>query len=136
MNSLISKSFKSYKRFLKSLLIRGFTFASDSDIYESERREYEDRRDDTNEVENLNRPNNNTEGAPDPSNENEKLKEEAIRSPGEVATRNFFRNPLGVLGLLLFIATILIVFVGSAILPFDQYYSQGNLTNVALVVPT
>ena len=131
MNSLISKSFKSYKRFLKSLLIRGFTFASDSDIYESERREYEDRRDDTNEVENLNRPNNNTEGAPDPSNENEKLKEEAIRSPGEVATRNFFRNPLGVLGLLLFIATILIVFVGSAILPFDQYYSQGNLTNVA-----
>ena len=131
MNSLISKSFKSYKRFLKSLLIRGFTFASDSDIYESERREYEDRRADTNEVENLNRPNNNTEGVPDPSNENEKLKEEAIRSPGEVAARNFFRNPLGVLGLLLFIATILIVFVGSAILPFDQYYSQGNLTNVA-----
>ena len=131
MNSLISKSFKSYKRFLKSLLIRGFTFASDSDIYESERKEYEDRRADTNEVENLNRPNNNTEGAPDPSNENEKLKEEAIRSPGEVAARNFFRNPLGVLGLLLFIATILIVFIGSAILPFDQYYSQGNLTNVA-----
>ena len=131
MNSLISKSFKSYKRFLKSLLIRGFTFASDSDIFESERKEYEDRRADTNEVENLNRPNNNTEGAPDPSNENDKLKEEAIRSPGEVATRNFFRNPLGVFGLLLFVATILIVFVGSAILPFDQYYSQGNLTNVA-----
>ena len=63
--------------------------------------------------------------------ENDNLKEEAILSPGKVATRNFFRNPLGVIGLIMFVSIILIVFVGSAILPFNQYYSQGNLTNVA-----
>ena len=125
MNSLIRKSFSSYKRFLKTLLIRGFTFASDSDIYESERKDAEKRKAEEEKA------NNNSNKAPKPSNENDALKEEAIRSPGQVALRNFLRNPLGVFGLVLFIALILVVFVGSAILPFNQYYSQGNLTNVA-----
>lgn len=125
MNSLIRKSFSSYKRFLKTLLIRGFTFASDSDIYESERKDAEKRKTEEEKA------NNNSNKAPKPSNENDALKEEAIRSPGQVALRNFLRNPLGVFGLVLFIALILVVFVGSAILPFNQYYSQGNLTNVA-----
>ncbi|WP_151409428.1 ABC transporter permease subunit [Anaerococcus sp. Marseille-P9784] len=125
MNSLIRKSFSSYKRFLKTLLIRGFTFASDSDIYESERKDAEKRKAEEEKT------NNNSNKAPNSSNENDALKEEAIRSPGQVALRNFFRNPLGVFGLVLFIALILVVFVGSAILPFNQYYSQGNLTNVA-----
>ncbi len=126
MNSLIRKSFSSYKRFLKTLLIRGFTFASDSDIYESERKDAEKRK-----AEEEKANNNNLNKTPNSSNENDALKEEAIRSPGQVALRNFFRNPLGVFGLVLFIALILVVFVGSAILPFNQYYSQGNLTNVA-----
>lgn len=125
MNSLIRKSFSSYKRFLKTLLIRGFTFASDSDIYESERKDEKQRKAEEEKA------NNNSNKAPKPSNENDALKEEAIRSPGQVALRNFLRNPLGVFGLVLFIALILVVFVGSAILPFNQYYSQGNLTNVA-----
>lgn len=125
MNSLIRKSFSSYKRFLKTLLIRGFTFASDSDIYESERKDAEQKKAEEEKT------NNNSNKAPNSSNENDALKEEAIRSPGQVALRNFFRNPLGVFGLVLFIALILVVFVGSAILPFNQYYSQGNLTNVA-----
>lgn len=126
MNSLIRKSFSSYKRFLKTLLIRGFTFASDSDIYESERKDEKQRK-----AEEEKANNNNSNKAPKPSNENDALKEEAIRSPGQVALRNFLRNPLGVFGLVLFISLILVVFVGSAILPFNQYYSQGNLTNVA-----
>lgn len=125
MNSLIRKSFSSYKKFLKTLLIRGFTFASDSDIYESERKDAEKRKAEEEKA------NNNSNKAPKASNENDALKEEAIRSPGQVALRNFLRNPLGVFGLVLFIALILVVFVGSAILPFNQYYSQGNLTNVA-----
>lgn len=126
MNSLIRKSFSSYKRFLKTLLIRGFTFASDSDIYESERKDAEKRK-----AEEEKANNNNLNKTPKAPNENDALKEEAIRSPGQVALRNFLRNPLGVFGLVLFIALILVVFVGSAILPFNQYYSQGNLTNVA-----
>lgn len=126
MNSLIRKSFSSYKRFLKTLLIRGFTFASDSDIYESERKDAEKRK-----AEEEKANNNNSNKTPNSSNENDALKEEAIRSPGQVALRNFLRNPLGVFGLVLFISLILVVFVGSAILPFNQYYSQGNLTNVA-----
>lgn len=132
MNKTISNSFKSYGRFLKSYLRRGFTFAADDtpDIV-NEPRIPEDRRLMEDEVENLNSPNSNVGGGPDPNTtENRDLKEEAIRSPGQVAVRNFFRNPLGVFGLVLFIAIVLTVFVGSAMLPFNQYYSQGNLTNI------
>ena len=131
MNQLISKSFKSYGRFLKSLLRSGFTFANDVPDIENDDRIPEDHRLDKDEVENLNNPNSNVGPGPDDSSENEDLKEEAILSPGRVAVKNFFRNPLGVIGLIMFIGIILIVFVGSAILPFNQYYSQGNLTNVA-----
>ncbi len=131
MNQLISKSFKSYGRFLKSLLRTGFTFANDVPDIENDERIPEDHRLDKDEVENLNNPNSNVGHGPDNSSENEDLKEEAILSPGKVAVRNFFRNPLGVIGLIMFIGIILIVFVGSAIIPFNQYYSQGNLTNVA-----
>ena len=131
MNQLISKSFKSYGRFLKSLLRTGFTFANDVPDIENDDRIPEDHRLDKDEVENLNNPNSNVGLGPDDSSENEDLKEEAILSPGRVAVKNFFRNPLGVIGLIMFIGIILIVFVGSAILPFNQYYSQGNLTNVA-----
>lgn len=131
MNKTFNKSLKSYTRFLKSYLRRGFTFAGDVPNLENEDRIPEDERLDADIRENLNNPNSNVSAGPDPSRENENLREEAILSPGKVAVKNFFRNPLGVIGLILFIAIILIVFVGSAILPFNQYYSQGNLTNVA-----
>ena len=131
MNKTFNKSLKSYTRFLKSYLRRGFTFAGDVPNLENEDRIPEVERLDADIRENLNNPNSNVGAGPDPSRENENLREEAILSPGKVAVKNFFRNPLGVIGLILFIAIILIVFVGSAILPFNQYYSQGNLTNVA-----
>ncbi|WP_394019427.1 ABC transporter permease subunit [Anaerococcus cruorum] len=131
MNKTFNKSLKSYTRFLKSYLRRGFTFAGDVTNLENEERTPEGERLDADIRENLNNPNSNVGAGPDPSRENENLREEAILSPGKVAVKNFFRNPLGVIGLILFIAIILIVFVGSAILPFNQYYSQGNLTNVA-----
>lgn len=131
MNKTFNKSLKSYTKFLKSHLRRGLTFAGDVPNLENEERISEDERLDRDIRENLNNPNSNVGAGPNPSSENENLKEEAILSPGKVAVRNFFRNPLGVIGLILFIAIILIVFIGSAILPFNQYYSQGNLTNVA-----
>ena len=131
MNKTLSKSLKSYKSFLGSYLRRGFTFATD-DVpgAENEARLPEDRRLDTEEIDNLNSPNPNVDPGQEPTTENKDLKEEAIRSPGQVAVRNFFRNPLGVFGLVLFLAIVLVVFVGSAKLPFNQYYSQGNLTNI------
>ena len=121
MNKTLNKSIKSYAKFLKSYFIRGFTFKSDMD---NEAKVTDDRIYGENDVLNLDPGMNNNP-------ENDNLKEEAILSPGKVATRNFFRNPLGVIGLIMFVSIILIVFVGSAILPFNQYYSQGNLTNVA-----
>ena len=121
MNKTLNKSIKSYAKFLKSYFIRGFTFKSYMD---NEAKVTDDRIYGENDVLNLDPGMNNNP-------ENDNLKEEAILSPGKVATRNFFRNPLGVIGLIMFVSIILIVFVGSAILPFNQYYSQGNLTNVA-----
>ena len=121
MNKTLNKSIKSYAKFLKSYFIRGFTFKNDMD---NEAKVTDDRIYGENDVLNLDPGMNNNP-------ENDNLKEEAILSPGKVATRNFFRNPLGVIGLIMFVSIILVVFVGSAILPFNQYYSQGNLTNVA-----
>ena len=131
MNKTLSQSLKSYKNFLGSYLRRGFTFAADdAPEIENEARIPEDRRLGEEEIDNLNSPNPNVGPGQAPNTENKDLKEEAILSPGKVAVRNFFRNPLGVFGLLLFIAIVLIVFIGSARLPFNQYYSQGNLTNI------
>ena len=129
MNKTLNKSLKSYKKFLKSYLLRGFTFADGID--ENEAKKVEDNRLDKEMRENLNGPNPNVGTSGDNSTENKDLKEEAILSPAQVALRNYFRNPLGVIGLIMFVAIILVVFVGSRVLPFNQYYSQGNLTNVA-----
>lgn len=131
MNKTFNKSLKSYGKFLKSYLRLGFTFSNDLPNIDNGRRLPEDEKLDKDVRKNLNNPNSNVEAGPDPSSENENLKEEAILSPGKVAVKNFFRNPLGVIGLIMFVAIILLVFIGSAVLPFNQYYSQGNLTNVA-----
>lgn len=122
MNRKINKPFKSYLSFLKTYFLRGFTFATGME-------------DDISTPNNEKEPNTdvhaNSQGGPDKEPENDKLKEEAIMSPGKVAIRNYFRNPLGVIGLAMFVAIVLVIFVGSKLLPFNQYYSQGNLTNVA-----
>ena len=131
MNKTFNKSLKSYGKFLKSYLRLGFTFSNDLPNMDNGRRLPEDEKLDKDVRKNLNNPNSNVGAGPDPSSENEDLKEEAILSPGKVAVKNFFRNPLGVIGLIMFVAIILLVFIGSVVLPFNQYYSQGNLTNVA-----
>lgn len=131
MNKTFNKSLKSYGKFLKSYLRLGFTFSNDLPNMDNGRRLPEDEKLDKDVRKNLNNPNSNVGAGPDPTSENEDLKEEAILSPGKVAVKNFFRNPLGVIGLIMFVAIILLVFIGSAVLPFNQYYSQGNLTNVA-----
>ena len=132
MNKKVSKSLKSYRNFLASFFYHDFSYmADDSPDIINESRIPEDRRLIQDNVENLNNPNSNLGARPDPNTtENCDLKEESILSPGRVALRNFFRNPSGVIGLALFISIVLIVFIGSAILPFNQYYSQGNLANI------
>lgn len=124
MNKKSNKPIKSYFGFLKTYLLRGFTFANgmEDDLNPTPTPENEGPTNDLNA---------NLEGGPQEGPENDRLKEEAIMSPGKVALRNYFRNPLGVIGLAMFVAIVLIIFVGSRMLPFDQYYSQGNLTNVS-----
>lgn len=126
MNAIVKKSFKSYGNFLKNFFFRAFTFSKGEEFegdFDSNRNVGED--------ELLHSDNKNIDNGPRKEDENDKLKEEAIMSPGRVALRNYFRNPLGIIGLVLFLAIVLVVFVGSKVLPFNQYYSQGNLTNVA-----
>lgn len=126
MNVIVKKSFKSYGNFLKNFFFKAFTFSKGEEFegdFDSNRNLGED--------ELLHSDNKNIDNGPRKEDENDKLKEEAIMSPGRVAIRNYFRNPLGIIGLVLFLAIVLVVFVGSKVLPFNQYYSQGNLTNVA-----
>lgn len=70
-------------------------------------------------------------GDEDPENENEALKEDAITSPGRMAVKNYFRNPLGVIGLVLLLGMVLVVFVGSSLIPFNPYQSEGTLINIS-----
>ncbi|MDU0894715.1 MAG: peptide ABC transporter permease, partial [Anaerococcus sp.] len=131
MNKTFNKSLKSYGKFLKSYLRLGFTFSNDLPNMDNGRRLPEDEKLDKDVRKNLNNPNSNVGAGPNPTSKNKDLKQEEILSPEKVAVKNFFRNPLGVIGLIMFVAIILLVFIGSAVLPFNQYYSQGNLTNVA-----
>lgn len=126
MNATFKKSVKSYGSFLKNFFLRAFTFSKGEEFNDSNN-SFDNKSDD----ELLHSDNKNVDKGPRKEDENDKLKEEAIMSPGKVALRNYFRNPLGIIGLVLFLAIVLVVFVGSKILPFNQYYSQGNLTNVS-----
>lgn len=126
MNTTLKKSVKSYGSFLKNFFLRAFTLSKGEEFNDSNN-SFDNKSDD----ELLHSDNKNVDKGPRKEDENDKLKEEAIMSPGKVALRNYFRNPLGIIGLVLFVAIVLVVFVGSKILPFNQYYSQGNLTNVS-----
>ncbi len=131
MNTTLKKSIKTYGSFLKSFFLRGFTFSKGAEFDEPSVNNDPDIDKSIEEDELINKGNQNVDMGPSKDDENDKLKEEAIMSPGRVALRNYFRNPLGIFGLVLFVAIVLVIFVGSKMLPFDQYYSQGNLTNVA-----
>lgn len=114
MKNELKKSFKSFGKLVASL----FTFGTRAEDIDA----------------NLNRDVKDLNKTPDLNQEpkeNQKLKEEAIMSPGKIAVRNYFRNPLGVIGLVLFLAIIGVVFIGSAIIPFNPYKSEGTLINVS-----
>ena len=130
MNATFKKSVKSYGSFLKNFFLRAFTFSKGEEFNDSNS-SFDNKSDNKSDDELLHNDNKNVDKGPRKEDENDKLKEEAIMSPGKVALRNYFRNPLGIIGLVLFVAIVLVVFVGSKVLPFNQYYSQGNLTNVA-----
>lgn len=129
MNATFKKSVKSYGSFLKNFFLRAFTFSKGEEFNDSNS-SFDNKSDNKSDDELLHSDNKNVDKGPRKEDENDKLKEEAIMSPGKVALRNYFRNPLGIIGLVLFVAIVLVVFVGSKVLPFNQYYSQGNLTNV------
>lgn len=119
MKEQLKKSFKSFGRLVLSL----FTFGTNSNDVDNEDVIKEDAQDlMDNQGRNI--------GDIDPKNENDALKEEAITSPGKMAVKNYFRNPLGVIGLILLVGILLVVFVGSAVIPFNPYQSEGTLINV------
>lgn len=108
MKNELKNSFKSFGKLILSL----FTFGTRAEDLETD----------------LDKP---LKGSNNEPSENEKLKEEAIMSPGKIAIRNYFHNPLGVLGLVLLLGIIATVFIGSALIPFNPYKSEGTLINVS-----
>ena len=57
--------------------------------------------------------------------------EAAIESPWRTIVRKFFKNPLGLIGLVGFILVFLTVFVGSRMIEFDPFYTAGSMRNVS-----
>lgn len=66
-----------------------------------------------------------------PKNENEKLKEEAISSPGQVIFKNFITNKFAIVGLVLFVGLLTTVFTFSSIYTLDVNYTNPVLKNIA-----
>lgn len=58
------------------------------------------------------------------------LEEEAIQTPMKTIVKNFFRNRLGVIGLVCFVCFLLFCFGGSKIFPITSTYTE--LTNASL----
>lgn len=58
------------------------------------------------------------------------FEEASIESPWRSVVRKFIKNPLGLIGLIGFIAIFIIVFVGSTMIPFDPFYTAGPMKNV------
>lgn len=61
----------------------------------------------------------------------DRLKEQEIESPATMIRKNFFSNRLGLIGLIGFILVFVLVFGGSLLIPYDPYYDQPVLANVA-----
>ena len=52
------------------------------------------------------------------------LEEEAIQTPLQTIIKNYFRNRLGILGLVMFVGFLLFSFLGSAIYPIEVTYTE------------
>lgn len=57
------------------------------------------------------------------------LEEEALQTPMKTIAKNFFRNKLGIFGLILFLAIFLFSFVGSAFTKVDFNYTELTVAN-------
>ncbi|MDD7267382.1 MAG: ABC transporter permease subunit [Lachnospiraceae bacterium] len=62
--------------------------------------------------------------------EEDVLKEGDIISPAKAIRQNFFRNRIGIIGLIGFVSLLAFVFIGSMVTKFDPYYEQGVLKNI------
>ena len=58
------------------------------------------------------------------------LEEEALQSPGKVIAKKFFRNRLGIVGLIGFIAMLIFTFGLSIFVPLDLYRSSAQHANL------
>ncbi len=58
------------------------------------------------------------------------LEEEAIQTPLKTILKNFFRNRLGVIGLIAFIALLLFAFLGSQVYPITTTYTELTNANI------
>ncbi len=68
--------------------------------------------------------------ANDENQQQDRLKEEAIESPSRMVLRKFFHNPLGLVGLIGFMALFAFIFIGSMFVPFDPYSNNGEMKNL------
>lgn len=59
------------------------------------------------------------------------LEEEAIQTPLQTIIKNYLRNKLGMLGLIMFVAFLLFAFVGSYLNPIDLTYTELPNANLA-----
>jgi len=58
------------------------------------------------------------------------LEEEALQTPGKTIMKNFFRQRLGIIGLVVFICVLCFSFVGSQLKPMDLSYVETTLRNI------
>ena len=58
------------------------------------------------------------------------LEEEALQTPAQTIMKNFFRNRLGVLGLIMFVLILAFSFVGSQLRPLDLAFMDTSLRNI------
>jgi len=58
-------------------------------------------------------------------NEINVLQEESLMSPSKMIIRNFLRNRLAMLGLFGFLLMVFLTFGITAIIPYDEKYSEG-----------
>ncbi|MBP3319523.1 MAG: hypothetical protein J6K94_05885, partial [Ruminiclostridium sp.] len=58
------------------------------------------------------------------------LEEEQVQSPGRLVLRNFLHNPLGMIGLVVFLAIFLFVMIGPHFFHLDLSYQDNTQTNV------
>lgn len=59
------------------------------------------------------------------------LEEEAIQTPLQTIIKNYFRNKLGVLGLVMFVGFLLFSFLGSQLYPIELTYTELPNANLA-----